>query len=264
MPASRFRSALAGLVVLAGLALPHSASAQSVSALASYVVNLNGINVAYVDIRLNVEGAAYQLDVSADVAGLAQFVSEGSGSANSGGAVTATGLASDRFYLETRTKAERFSVQSAYRAGNATDFGVNPPLDDNANRVPIGGSDTRGVNGPLAAFILRAPALDGQVCARDLQVFTGIERFDLAMRFAEMQEATSPRTGYQGPVVLCQMDYKPISGHFTNSEITTYLADNDRMLIWYAPLGAGDFLVPYRVLIGTSVGDLSMVLTNLD
>ena len=35
------------------------------------------------------------------------------------------------------------------------------------------------------------------------------------------------------------------------------------ILIWYAPLRDTGYLVPYRVLLTTSMGDLSMVLTNL-
>ncbi len=42
--------------------------------------------------------------------------------------------------------------------------------------------------------------------------------------------ATSKRTGYQGPVVLCAIKYKPISGHYTTSEITNSLAQDDRIL----------------------------------
>jgi hypothetical protein len=83
------------------------------------------------------------------------------------------------------------------------------------------------------------------------------------MAFAAEDEATSPRTGYQGPVILCNMDYQPVSGHFTTSEMTNYLADSDRILIWYAPLGETGYFIPYRVLLNTSVGDLSMVLTSM-
>lgn len=247
---------------LALLAAP--AQAQTTGALAQYVVNLAGINVAYVNIRLAVEGNTYQLDVSADVAGLAQMVAQGAGSANSGGMLTESGLASNRFYLETRTAQDRFSVQAQYAGGNTTSFAVNPPPMDNAARVPVQASHRNGVNDPIAPFVLRGTALSPELCNRSAAIFTGIERFDLAFRFAEMQEATSPRTGYQGPVVLCQMTYRPVSGHFADSEVTSYLASESRMLVWFAPLGQTGFFIPYRMLIGTSFGDLSMVLTHLE
>ena len=83
------------------------------------------------------------------------------------------------------------------------------------------------------------------------------------MSYAGEDTATSARTGYQGPVVLCSVDYDPVSGHFTTSEITNYLADSDRIVIWYAPLGDTGYFIPYRVLLGTNMGDLSMVLTGM-
>ena len=83
------------------------------------------------------------------------------------------------------------------------------------------------------------------------------------MSFVSDDEATSPRTGYQGPVMLCNIRYTPISGHFTTSEMTTFLAESDRILVWYAPLGETGYFIPYRMLVTTTMGDLSMVLTQM-
>lgn len=252
------RSFCALALVCAGV---FPASAQQPGSIAQYVITLNGINVAYLNIRLHTQADTYQLDISADVAGLAQVVAQGSGAVNSGGRVTQTGLLSDRFYLETRTSTERFSVETRYQNGNANHSAVNPPLPDNPDRVAVSSSHRQGVNDPVAAFILRGSGLDEGLCNRTMPVFTGIERFDLAMSFAQMDTATSSRTGYQGPVVACAMRYVPISGHFNSSEITSYLRDNQRMMVWFAPLNDSGFYIPYRMLIGTSFGDLSMVLT---
>ena len=104
-----------------------AAHAQQPGALAQYVVALNSINVAYLNIRLHAEGSAYQLDLAADVTGLAQIVAQGSGTVNSGGMMTETGLTSERFYLETRTSADRFSVETRHSGGTANHFAVSPP-----------------------------------------------------------------------------------------------------------------------------------------
>ncbi|WP_158541623.1 DUF3108 domain-containing protein [Pelagibacterium lacus] len=258
---SPFRLALSLSLVL-GLAGP--ATAQQDGSIATYVVSVGGINVANVSIRLATEGASYQLDLAADVAGLAQVLAQGSGAVNSGGAITNSGLRSNRFYLETRAQAERFALSTAYAGGNATGWDVTPPLEDNPDRVPVTAGHRSGVNDPLAAFIFRGSSLDGSLCNRTLNIFTGIERFDMALSYVEMQEATSSRTAYQGPVVLCAMRYRPISGHFTSSDITNYLANSNRMLAWYMPLGQSGFFIPYRVLMGSSFGDISMVLVGLE
>jgi hypothetical protein len=154
-------------------------------------------------------------------------------------------------------------VRIEYARGDVTAFVVTPPLLNNIDRVPLERKHLRGVNDMVAAFILRSKALDRSVCERRMQVFTGLERFDIRMSYSADDMATSPRTGYQGPVVLCKIRYIPVSGHFTTSEITTFLAGSDRILIWYAPLGETGYLIPYRVLISTSMGDLSMVLTAM-
>lgn len=244
-------------------ALAGAATAQQAGTIASYIVSIGGINVSNIDIRLSTEGASYQLDLSADVTGLAQVIAQGSGAVNSGGAITATGLQSSRFYLETRTANESFRLQTAYSGANASVGNVTPPLPDNPDRIPVASSHRSGVNDPLAAFILRGEALDGALCNRTLRIYTGIERFDMPLSYVETTTATSTRTAYQGPVVLCAMRYVPISGHFESSEITAYLANSNRLLIWYMPLGNSGFFIPYRVLMGSSFGDISMVLVGL-
>lgn len=254
-------SLLASAVLALGLAGP--AAAQQAGSIATYVVSIGGINVANVSIRLATEGSAYQLDLSADVAGLAQVVAQGSGAVNSGGVITQTGLQASSFFLETRTANERFALQTAYTNANASEGTVTPPLAPNPDRVPVSSSHRSGVNDPLAAFILRGEALDGSLCNRSLRIYTGIERFDMPMSYVETTTATSARTAYQGPVVLCAMRYVPVSGHFETSEVTQYLANSDRMLIWYMPLSDSSFFIPYRVLMGSSFGDISMVLVGL-
>ena len=259
------RSSIISLAASAALVLASAvpALAQQAGTIASYVVSIGGINVSSIDIRLATDSGSYQLDLSADVAGLAQVVAQGSGAVNSGGVITNSGLRSNRFYLETRTQSERFALETAYANGNATSASVSPPLAENPDRVPVTSAHRSGVNDPLAAFMLRGDGLDGSLCNRTLNIYTGIERFDMPMSFVEMQEATSTRTAYQGPVVLCALRYVPIAGHFESSEITRYLASSNRMLAWFMPLGESGFFIPYRVLKGTSFGDMSMVLVGL-
>ena len=45
-----------------------------------------------------------------------------------------------------------------------------------------------------------------------LPIFDGYQRFDLALSFKRMDEAKVEH-GYQGPVVVCSVAYRPIAGH---------------------------------------------------
>lgn len=251
------------LALLFGLLLTGTAMAQPINLNARYVVSMSGNIIAHLDIGLADNGSNYVIDLDARVAGLGQFVASGSASADVTGRSNNGSYAGQDFSLHTDTTGGDFTIAVTYSSGNVNSFVVDPPLPIRVDRVPIERAQLTGVNDMLSAFILKANSLDASVCNRRLQIFSGTERFDLNMRFASAENATSARTGYQGPVVLCQIDYEPISGHFSTSDITRYLADSDRILIWYAPVEGSSTFIPYRVLIGTAMGDLSMVLTRL-
>lgn len=234
------------------------------SATATYVINLGGNIVATANFKFADTGSNYTLDLNANVSGIAQLVAAGTAKADSAGTVSPGGLRSNTFDLITHSGGEEFKIQVAYAGGDVSAFVITPPIVNNINRIPIERKQLTGVNDMLAAFILKGDRLDRSLCDAHAQIFTGIERFDLDFRYAKDDTATSPRTGYQGPVVLCHIAYKPISGHYTTSEITNSLAQDDRILIWYAPLRDSGYFIPYRVLLTTSMGDLSMVLTSLN
>lgn len=239
------------------------AAAAEVSATAQYLISLSGTNIATATIRLSDSGKRYAMALDARITGLAQLVASGIAKVDSEGISNGKELVSEKFDLLTRASGEDFTVAIEYAHKDVTAFVVTPPLINNIDRVALERKHLRGVNDMLAAFVLKGGELDSSLCDRKMQIFTGLERFNVAMRFAKEDVATSKRTGYQGPVILCNIRYNPVSGHFTTSEVTNYLADSDRILIWYAPLSAPGYFIPYRVLLTTSMGDLSMVLTEL-
>lgn len=257
---TRFLLAPVAALALAA-ALPTMAA--EVDARASYVLTLGGINIAAMDVDLKDDGARYSLDLDANVAGLGAVVASGTASASSAGSSSGSALVAQDFELKTRANGETFTVDVSFSGRNVDSFKVEPPILDNYDRVPIERRHLTDTGDFLSAFVIKGATLDKSLCQRRVGIFTGVERFNIAMSYAGTDEATSPRTGYQGPVVLCSVDYQPVSGHFTTSEITTYLADSDRIIIWYAPLGETGYFIPYRVLLGTNMGDLSMVLTGM-
>lgn len=258
-----FRSVGLSLLLLMGGLCALPARAAEVNAAATYTVSLGGTLIATVNLKLNDNGARYGLALDAKITGLAQMVASGTARGRSAGQSAAAGLVSEKFDLVTRASGEDFSVRIEYAGKDVSSFVVAPPIVNNIDRVALERKHLRGVNDMLAAFVLKGPALDGKLCDRQMQIFTGVERFNIALRFTKADEATSPRTGYQGPLVLCSVRYTPISGHYTSSEITTYLANSNRILIWFAPLRAAGYYIPYRAILSTSAGDLSIVLSEL-
>lgn len=250
-------------LALALLSTVNPVRAENVDSTAGYLLSLGGINIATADIKLTDTGSHYDVTADATVTGLGSVVASGTAKVEASGLSTPSGLAPQKFDLLTRAHDEDFSVDVQFAHGNVDAFVVTPPLVDNVNRVPIERSQLTDVGDMLSAFILKGRGLDASLCDRRMHIFTGVERFDVAMSYLGDDKATSLRTAYQGPVVQCRVKYTPISGHFTTSEMTDYLAKSDRIFIWYAPMGTTGYFIPYRVLLGTSVGDLSMVLTSL-
>jgi hypothetical protein len=261
VPAAFRRLAAAALLALAGLALP--AVAAPVEANAQYTVTLGGTQIGIVDIVLRDDGKGYAMSIAARITGMAQFVASGSIRGQSAGVSTATGLRSQKFDLTTRAQGQEFNVAITYAGQNVDTFVVTPPVMNNIDRVAIERKHLTGVNDMVAGFVLKGGALDRSLCDRRIPVFNGIERFNLAMSFARAEEATSKRTGYQGPVVLCSIGYTPVSGHYTTNELTSFLQQSGRIFLWYAPLATPGYFIPYRGLVSTSAGDLSVVLTKL-
>jgi hypothetical protein len=250
------------LVTAALLGLAAAPSHAATTADASYVVNLGGNIIANAKFHFVDDGSAYSLSLNANVSGVAQLVASGVAKVDSTGTVTADGLRSNSFDLLTRSGGDEFTVRVQYQKAAVTAFLIDPPITNNIDRIPIERKQLSGVNDFLASFI-RKGSLDRSLCDYKARIFTGVERFDLDFSYARDDVATSKRTGYQGPVVLCSVKYKPIAGHYTTSEITNSLAQDDRILVWFAPLGDSGYAIPYRVLLTTSMGDLSMVLTSL-
>lgn len=248
-----------------GLALSAPAAlAQETRARAQYTVTMGGTQIAVVSIILTDNSKQYSLLLEAKIAGMAQFVASGSARASSSGVSSPNGLAAQKFDLVTRAQGQQFNAAVTYANGTVDTFKVEPPIINTIDRIPIERKHLTRATDMMAPFVIRGTALDKNLCGKQMPIFTGVERFNLSLKYIKDDAATSKRTGYQGPLVLCSMHYSPISGHYTTSEITSYLADNQRMLLWYAPLKKPGYFIPYRALVTTEAGDLSVVLTDLE
>lgn len=257
------RKPLGALLIGLGL-MATPAAASALNAVAEYTVTMGGTQVANVTVNLDDDGSSYSLSGNAKITGLARLVASGTARLQSAGASTSSGLRSQRFNLLTRASGEDFTVTITYASGSVDTFKVDPPIINNIDRVPIERKQLVGnMNDMAAAFVLKGDKLDAGLCDRQMQIFTGVERFNLKLSYAKGDEATSKRTGYQGPVVLCNVRYTPVSGHYTSSEVTQDLVSKERILIWYAPLNTPGYFIPYRALVTTESGDLSVVLTSL-
>ena len=86
------------------------------------------------------------------------------------------------------------------------DFKVDPPPDDDPERVPITEASQRGVLDPMTASLVRMPGsgdlLAPEACQRTLEIFDGRLRYDMQFAFKRMDKVKAGK-GYAGPVVVC-------------------------------------------------------------
>ena len=79
-------------------------------------------------------------------------------------------------------------------------------------------------------------------------------RFDVELAYAGAH--TAQTRGYAGPVTVCSARYTPIAGHRPDSSATRYMANNNDISVWLAPLpDAGSWCRLY-IAIGTAAGKL--------
>ena len=79
-------------------------------------------------------------------------------------------------------------------------------------------------------------------------------RFDVELAYAG--DHTAQTRGYAGPVTVCSARYTPIAGHRPDSSATRYMANNNDISVWLAPLPDARVVVPIHIAIGTAAGKL--------
>lgn len=256
-----FLRALASCALVVLAALPSGAA--PLEALAGYSVFMGGTQVAKITVTLADDGRNYQMNLDAHVSGLASLVASGTATATSKGRATANGYRADSFEMDSRASGASEHIEITYRYGNVDSFVVTPPVLDTVDRVPIERRQLVGtINDMLASFVLKSKSFDKALCARRFEIFTGVERYNLGLAYARDDEAKSKRSDYIGPLIACSVQYQPISGHY-EVPATAELATNQQILLWYAPLFDTGLYIPYRALIATESGDLSIVLTRM-
>src|SRR5262249_55802368 len=145
----------------------------------------------------------------------------------------------------------------SFNGSNVKDLLVEPPLDQNPDRVPVTDAHRRGVLDPITAAIVpmagTGDMLGPQACRRTVPIFDGWYRFDLGFVFKRMERVQADR-GYRGPVVVCSMLFRPIAGPRPSRYAIQYLTDQRDMELWLAPVAGTRMLVPFRISIPTLLG----------
>ena len=96
------------------------------------------------------------------------------------------------------------------------DYAIVPPLIESPERIPVTEAHRNGVHDPMTASLIRVPGngdlMRPEACQQAISVFDGRMRYDLKLVYKRMDKVRADK-GYDGPVVVCTVQFTPISGY---------------------------------------------------
>ena len=246
------------------LALPGVASAESFKA--RYSVKLIGLSLGYATLEGSLDQAAYQIDATAKLTGVAALVASSKGAASASGLLVQGRIAPNAYATTSANATMTRTVRIAMTAGTVKASEIAPPFEELPGRVPVTDAHKQKIIDPLSALIMPVPE-GGKVigpasCARSLPIYDGWARFNVNLTYVGLRQVKAK--GYEGPVAVCAARYVAVAGHRPDRPATKFMEDNKDMEVWLAPVGKSRATVPFRISVATMVGAVVIEATALD
>ncbi len=244
-------------LLLAGTGLPGPGAAATADALkAHYSISLIGLPIGAAAVTGFVDPSAYRVELSTRLTGLASLLSSSKGAGTATGAIDNGRLAPASYATTSSNSTMTRTLRMAMKEGTVSGVEIMPPFDPTIPRVPVSAADRRDILDPLSAFVMQVPpggdVVGPAACNRTLPMFDGATRFDLTLSYVGTRSVRAK--GYGGPVSVCSVRFKPISGHRTDGAGTQFMADNKDIEVWLAPLGGTRTVFPFRISVMTLIG----------
>lgn len=259
------RIVVAGGVSLVGLSMLAGAPAAANETLqVGYSIRLLGLSLGSAGMNATISPSSYDLEISAQLSGIASVVSKAHGGARSSGSIEQGRVLSKAYATASSNSKETRTVRMALNAGTVRSVELVPPPEPHPDRVPVTDAHKRGIIDPLSALVMPvagANLIGPASCDRTIPVFDGYARFDISLSYAGTQQVRSP--AYSGPVAVCKARYKAIAGHRNNRKQTQYMENNRQIEVWLMPVEAARVVTPYRIQVATQVGQLVIEATKM-
>ena len=260
------RILLAALV--AAPAAATGASAADTTLKADYLITIAGITIGKVAAQGRFTDSGYAATISGQTYGISRFVSDAHAVLAGNGRIRGDRVAPASYALDTDEQGFQTHVSMAMRGGSIVNLSAAPHLLPYPDRVPVTPRHKRNVVDPVGAFMVAVNqplAVSGpSACNRTVKVFDGWQRYDVKLYFKASQHVVNGTGAYSGEVFICGARYVPVAGHRPGRDSVQYMADNKRLEVWLVPVDGTRVLIPYRILIGTQMGDLVIVSRDFD
>jgi uncharacterized protein DUF3108 len=228
---------------------------------ARYSATLAGVPIGNGSWTIDITDTQYTAVVNGTTSGLLRAFTGGQGNATARGTLNGGQLPSSIYVATIGGRKKIDSIRITINNGNVRDFKVDPPLDNDPERVPITEASQRGVLDPMTASLVRMPGqgdlLAPEACQRTLEIFDGRLRYDMQFAFKRMDKVKA-RKGYAGPVVVCAAYFTPVAGFVPSRAAIKYLSKQREMEVWLAPIAGTRVLVPYRAQGPTPIGQAAL------
>ena len=214
----------------------------------------------------SVEPGGYNLNLTAKLTGLASIVSGAKGAASATGTIPDNHLRPATYATTSANSDITRTTRMTMSNGNVAEAEVVPPWGPFPDRVPITEADQKNIVDPMSALVMTVPGTGDVIgpaaCNRTLPIFDGATRFDVVMSFVGTRAVKVK--GYEGPVAVCAVRYKPIAGHRANRAGTKFMADNKEIEAWLAPVGHSRIVAPFRISLMTMIGTVVVEATAFE
>jgi hypothetical protein len=251
-----FRPALLGVSLLATLAGAMPALAQG-RLDARYVVTLAGLPIGKGAWVIDIAEDQFTAAASGSTSGLLQVFSNGSGTGASRGQIVGGKPVPASYASNVTTDRKTEEIRISIARGNVKDYAVLPPLIDSPERIPVTEAHRSGVHDPMTASLIRVPGngdpMRPEACQQAISVFDGRMRYDLKLAFKRMDRVRADK-GYDGPAVVCSVQFTPVSGYVPSRPAIKYLIQQRDIEVWLAPIAATRVVVPFRLIVPTPMG----------
>ncbi len=248
--------AMAITVAATACANAHGALAQG-KVDAQYTAYLAGLPVGSGSWAIDIDDAQFSASANGATTGLLRVFTGGQGTSAVRGSVSGGQLVASTYTATIKTSRKTDEVQFTLANGVAKDVHINPPQDNDPDRILVTDAHRQGVTDPMTASLMLSPGtgelLTPEACDRSASVFDGRLRYNLQFAYKRMETVKADK-GYAGPALVCAVYFTPVAGHVPTRTAMKYLAANRDMEVWLVPIAGTRVLVPFRFQVSTPIG----------
>jgi len=232
---------------------------------ARYTATLAGIPIGEGNWVIDIDDTHYKAAASGATIGLLQVFTGGHGTSAVRGTISGSKPMSSVYAATISSTKKIDEIRLTIANGNVKDSKLDPPRDNDPERVPVTEAHQHGVFDPMTATLLRVPGngdpMSPESCQRSLAVFDGRIRYDLQLAFKRMDKVKAEK-GYAGPVLVCSVYFSPVSGYIPSRTAIKYLSTQRDIEVWLAPIAGTRVLVPFRAQGPTPIGQAVLQATQ--